>query len=177
MNLEDYFENELSIPAERLREAMESSCLETMSIARDVFVYHRKRINGRFADDSVYNFLISYYVLCMKNELSTSDRVHKPFEAAHELVRLFETLAFLQSKKAKFLLTRIVDSITGMYQVGGKLVRNLIETGFLDHVFEINANRRFFEHWKYEPFREAYFASLSWGKNHERKESNPENAD
>ena len=171
MKLDDFLENELRIPAQDLRDAMESSSLETMSVAHDIFVYHRNRINGRFTDDSVCNFLISYYILCMKNELSSSDRVHSKFEAAQELVRIFETLVKSPSTNARNLVTRIVDSITGMFQMGGKFLRNMIETGFLDHIFEIKANRRFFEHWKSEPFRDAYEASLRWGTSHEREES------
>lgn len=168
--LQDYVGGKEIIPESVFLEAMHSGDLSRMGIAQTIIVDSPWQIGFSLSEFAKGQFAINYFVLCMKNYNLSSNDFHSRFEAARELVDLFETLANRKSKCvwSSDLLTLLINSITGAFVAGDNSLRNVIETGFLEHVFEVKSNRHYFSHWNCEPFADSYKASLKWGQAHPR---------
>lgn len=64
---------------------------------------------------------------------------------------------------------RRVERITAEFKRGNRIVKNCIETGFLEHVLETPGNRPYFSHWADDPeLASAYSEALRWGQAHTR---------
>jgi len=59
-----------------------------------------------------------------------------------------------------------------VFKSGDPFVRNRIETGFLEHVFEIRGCRQHFSNWERDPILvESYTEALRWGVAHTRDDA------
>ena len=65
------------------------------------------------------------------------------------------------------ILDDSASAVTAAYLSGSPEVQNAIETGFLEHVFEVTQLRRHYAHWASDPrLAEAYASALEWGEAH-----------
>ena len=116
--------------------------------------------------------LYRYYSDCIcakEHECSADDAIHSRFDAAHGLVSLFEWL-ISGNAGGKAAGKSLVDSVTELFRTSDRVVRNCIETGFLEHVLEVPELREYFHHWNEEcELADSFRAALAWGKAHPRR--------
>ena len=169
--MKDYLREDGIIPLEEILEALNREELDEMAIGRELLVHHHSRIVPTPIINQFGKPLVRYYLKCIQgcNRRSDSDLVHSPFEAAGELQRLFELWVSSKTKYTSEYIIKLVDDVTDAYRQGNDKIRYVLETGFLEHVFEIKENRSFFAHWIWPPFRDAFLECSKWGDAHPRQ--------
>jgi hypothetical protein len=98
------------------------------------------------------------------------ETVHSPFEAAGELVGWFNW--WVRNADPDLNTIRcFVSRMEATFRGGDDGIRNCIETGFLEHIFETPENRQHFAHWANDPvLSDSYTEALRWGLTHSRPE-------
>lgn len=177
MRINDYQHRLGEIPLDAILDALDGKDICDMAIARDLLVYDIGRINPRPTLEDVGHRLVDYYIKCIMRNPKKKDcvQVHSPFEAAKELQRLFEFWVSSESSQVVNQIDYLVHAVTELYRRSNEKIRNILETGFLEHVFEIKNNRHFFDHWKAPPFADAFSASERWGDSHPRTKDSENN--
>ena len=98
----------------------------------------------------------------MELNLESTERIHSRFEAARELTRTV-THWFNLGERGVTYLSSLVVEVRKSYLAANESMRNAIETGFLEHVFEDRRSWILFESWKEDPsLRSAYDFAMEW---------------
>lgn len=110
--------------------------------------------------------LIQHYLLeCIRLNVRDHEDVEDRWEAARTLHAWFCQLG--ENEGTAPVLQRTAQAITHVFLQGDDDIRNAIEQGFLEHVLETAALRRYFEHWSIdERLRPAWTRAMEWGKAH-----------
>jgi len=170
VNLRLYLTNSAQIPAEEVNAASASTRVNELAVLTEIVVFHRDRIGSMLDVRACNHAIVRYYLLCIKGELRVipRDLAHSQFEAARELCGLLVHWNQL-SKPPQDLIQGIVTGVTELFLAGDETLRNVIETGFLEHVFEYSQLVRLFSHWKSHKILAATFdAALAWGTEHKK---------
>ncbi len=165
------------LPKQLLVEWIASDNLRIWGYVEIMLVDGFCRIQPPFDIKDSAAFLSDYYLRCMSDPISCPsdadlvdlpDTPHSRYEAAEVLASFLENLIRLKPETNE-LIHDLVKNVTQMYVDGDSDLRLSIETGFLEHVFEIPANRRLFTPWNKTDFlNNAHNRCLEWGVAHER---------
>lgn len=148
---------------------MNSPDLEDQAIANYVIARSWNRIEPEIDRAAVYAFVIQYYLNCVIKAPESSDFLHSRFEAARYLSDLMKHWFELGDRLFPSI-ELLVEQVTSTFLRGDRSVRNSVETGFLEHVFERQELVRFFSHWEHhDDLSQAFHAALEWGQTHRPK--------
>lgn len=107
---------------------------------------------------------LEYLLRCIRDDPQDDEGATR-FEAAYELEVCFDDIS--KRSDADAMLTELADAVTQLYLASDEPVRNAIETGFLEHLFEQRDHRRFFAHWESDVrLHEAWQLCTEWGEAH-----------
>jgi hypothetical protein len=125
--------------------------------------------------DWLFGQISSYLLHCMLhgsvNPRDDHDAaVHSPSEAARELVGWFNWWVRV-GDPGLHAIRSFINLIEVTFRSGDDVIRNCIETGFLEHILETPVNRQHFAHWAHDPvLSDSYTEALRWGLAHARPE-------
>lgn len=104
------------------------------------------RIQPNLSKKEVICGLIQRYLLeCIKANVTNDENILSQWQAAQLLHGWFCRLLEMEEDNSA-VLKSAVDAITSQFLASGEEVRNVIETGFLEHALETAALRPWFEH-------------------------------
>ncbi len=173
MDLHSYLQNTDPIPCEEVNDAAASLDIHELAVLTEILRTHGGRIVSEIDKHKCYGAIVRYYLLCVKQtpDSQSAGTVHSRFEAAHELSALLVHWSQLpEAPQRNEWCEFIVSGVTDLFVEGNEEVRNVIETGFLEHVFEHADLMRLFSSWKVNStLAPAYEAALAWGIAHRRK--------
>jgi hypothetical protein len=146
----------------QVRRWMESSDADTLG-ATYVFLSkpeHVARINPPIEFDSVFNFMLRYYIFCMK-ENPKSAWANSNYSAGADMVGWFVSL--WEEKRDERYFEKIKASLEELYINSPADTRKCVEHAVVEHLFERKAVRRFFSNWQHNPqLRPAYDEGMLW---------------
>lgn len=152
------------IPTHSVRDAMQSNDIAVMGIACAIITNHNHRCVPALNPDDCYQFLVRYFLRCVKDNPDPTDTVHSRYDAARHLCRLLELWHRLPHRPAD-PIDSIVDGVTQLFRAGDAALQTAIETGFLEHVFHTAELVSLFGHWKDEPvFKAAYDNAMQFAR-------------
>jgi hypothetical protein len=124
------------------------------------------RIQPDLGKEVVCGLVQRYLLECIKANITNDQDILSQWQAAQVLHGWFCRLLEMEEDNSA-ILKSAADAITALFLVSGEEVRNVIETGFLEHALETAALRPYFEHWSGDDrLREAWNRALEWGKAH-----------
>lgn len=151
-----------------VRRGLEHATLPERKSILDFIRSNVNRIRPNVDDDWLYDVMSNYFLDCIAlpaNSNFDDESIHSPFEAAHELVDWFNWLVARDSNAT--VIQKRIDRIATVFKHGNERVQNCIETGFLEHVLETQANRAYFAYWKDDDvLSDSYTEALRWGEAH-----------
>ena len=155
------------IPRDVIINAINSNEISKWHLAYGILTRAYARIEPPYAVEDALDFLLRYFLRCMKEGVAEvrqfdpdEDAPHSAYEAAWELV---PTLIWAWNTGHSKFVEAIVNAINEMYDVGGEAMRDCIECGFLEHVLECPEVRHLFADWQTLPCRrEAYHRALAY---------------
>lgn len=151
---------------ELIEEAAKSANIDVLANLREIFTYHGERLPSNVNRLLCYRALVTYYVKRMAGESGDAPSLHTPFEAARELNKLLSHWLSLEDP-SRFPIRNAVDAVTKLFLESDAETQNLIETGFLEHVFEEPRSVPWFSVWEHDPrLSDAYQAALRWARAH-----------
>lgn len=173
--LERYRDRARAIPLAELRGLMSSADLVDNAVAAELLTTGRAQIEPPPEVGEARPFLIDFLLRAMIENRplprvagSADDLVPTRFEAAGRLQTLLEHLVDRTSKRDEevaYLVRRVTDE----FLAGDEILRNAIETGFLEHVLERDDLVDLFAHWQQHPqLSDSYEWALKWGRAHRR---------
>lgn len=116
-------------------------------------------------------FLFTFYLRCIVEippsfyPSADNDYLLSRIQACDELRTLLEFMVDRRLPYVKMLVQRVTEA----FLAGDKDLRNVIETGFLEHVLERADLVPLFDPWKDNPAISAFYkAALQWGLAHPR---------
>lgn len=175
MSFKQRVESNEPIPLEELRQTATSTSRLEKTVAARAYTDHWARITPPPHPPEVVAYLIDYYFERMETEYlpeaaddpeDAQEYIDSRFEAAYALRWLFES-RFDQGDRST--VEKLVERVTQMFRDGDRVLRNIIETGFLEHLLERKDLVPFFEFWKSDSaLSEAFAYAHEWGQNHSR---------
>jgi hypothetical protein len=124
------------------------------------------RIQPNLGKEVVCGLVQRYLLECIKANITNDEDILSQREAAQVLHGWFCRLLEMEEDNSA-VLKSAAAAITSQFLASGEEVRNVIETGFLEHALETAALRPYFEHWSGDDrLREAWNRALEWGKAH-----------
>jgi hypothetical protein len=168
MSIPDEWRNAKRVSFGDIRRALEVANLRERNEVLAFIREHGDRIRPRIDEAWFYDANTSYFLECIVLP-SASDvaAIHSPFEAARELVGLFEW--YVRRVDIPLEIDRIVEQIAMVFKSSNQFVRNCIESGFLEHVLEVPEFRQYFALWERDAIlAESYAEALRWGEAHTR---------
>ena len=121
-------------------------------------------------DDEKVGFVIRTFLLeCIRLDPEEFDGEWRRYEAARVMLAWFYHLHELpiSSEAQSTWLTAAAQAVTAAYLEGDKEIRECIETGFLEHVFEVEGLQPYFAHWGNNPIlAPAHARALAFGNAH-----------
>ena len=118
--------------------------------------------------DETCEFLLDYYLASIASTSGSGSQGHSRFEAAQEMRSWLEKL-WEQRPETEAMIQRVVQRVTEVFLEGDPAIRNCIETGFLEHVFEREELVTLFEEWKSHPeLATTHEHCVEWGAGHRR---------
>ena len=125
--------------------------------------YHR--IQPELGIEPTCALIQRYLLACIRENVFDNEEIEERFEAAMSLHVWFRHLLGIEGAPA--VLARAATAVTTLYLASGEDVREVIETGFLEHALETAALRPYFEHWTSDHrLQPAWERALAWGKAH-----------
>ena len=125
--------------------------------------YHR--IQPELGMEPTCALIQRYLLACIRENVIDSEEIDERFEATMSLHVWFRHLLGMEGTSA--VLARAATAVTTLYLASGEDVRDVIETGFLEHALETAALRPYFESWTSDHrLQPAWERALAWGKAH-----------
>ena len=124
------------------------------------------RIQPDLGKEATCGLVQRYLLECIKANITNDGDILSQWQAAQVLHGWFCRLLEMEEDNSE-VLNNAADAITALFLASAEEVRNVIETGFLEHALETAALRPYFEHWSGDDrLREAWNRALEWGKAH-----------
>ena len=122
------------------------------------------RIEPQLDLDETCTLIREYLLRCIEEDREGDEVLHR-YEAAAVLESWFDHLIDLDGTDA--VLQQTAGAVTDLYLRGDTRIREAIQEGFLEHVFEQVRLRGLFDHWARDPrLQPAWEAALAWGEAH-----------
>jgi len=144
---------------------------QSQEIGTDALLYRLtdeawERIEPRLEGAETCALIQRYLLRCIRDH-PRNDKILSSFEAAETLEIWFGHLAAMATPETDEILRRAAFAVTDLFLTGDDYARNVIETGFLEHLLEQKELRHWFEYWtRDERLRDAWTAALAWGEAH-----------
>ncbi len=123
------------------------------------------RIQPELGRESTCGLIQRYLLGCLRDGVTDNDEIKERYEAAESLHVWFRHLVGTEGTAS--VLAKAASAITNLYLESGRELRDVIETGFLEHALETAALRSYFEHWASNPrLQLAWNRALAWGEAH-----------
>jgi hypothetical protein len=106
--------------------------------------------------------------LCIaaENETRTATRFTVG-SRSQRVLYTFSSGSFRETPVGKAAAREMAVSITDLFRAANPVLRNWIETGFLQHVLVVPDSIQYLAQWKNDPnFADSYRAALAWGRAH-----------
>ena len=143
--------------------------LESWALLYELTDRGYSRIEPELGMEETCNFLLRYYLASIASSSGSGPNGHTRFEAAHELRSWLDEL-WQKRPDTNAIVQKLARRVTEVFLEGGPGVRNCIETGFLEHVFEREELVALFGEWKSHPELSAtYDHCVEWGVAHRQK--------
>jgi hypothetical protein len=128
------------------------------SLLTDVGVY--ARVAPPLGFDEVFDWLLSYYAWCLRTNPG-GEWSGSRFEAAWDMVIWF--IGMWDEGRDRSYFERIRECIAELYLTGSRRIGQAVVQGCLEHLFEREDIKEFFQSWKGHPqLRQAYDQALLW---------------
>ena len=102
---------------------------------------------------------------CLRQDVKDNEEIESRWEAGGTLHAWLRQL--LEGGDCDEVIKSCARAITEIFLGGDAIVRNTIETAFLEHALESTGLRPYFEHWSEDSrLREAWDRALEWGMAH-----------
>ncbi len=119
-----------------------------------------RNVDPALSFEQVFNFIQGYYVQCLRKD-PDSKWANSRYSAGWDLVRWFVSMWDDRRESKYFGL--IKSSLAELYREGSPELRSCIEVAIIEHLFEREAIRKFFEDWRDDPeLGKAYDAGTLW---------------
>lgn len=129
-----------------------------------------RRIKPELSMKDCCDFIRHFFLSCLKENPRSSKYLCNRYEAAWAIVSWFRHL-HKEVKKTEPVLIETAREIKELYLKSDQEIQLAICNGFLEHVFETPALRKYFADWKDDPrMSEDYKWAMMWGKDHEGKD-------
>jgi hypothetical protein len=123
-----------------------------------------ERIQPPLERDESCGLIRRYLLECLRSDPDL-DGVLRRYDAAQVLLRWFWHLSRMPDTAS--VLEDTAAAVTELYLTGDAAVREVIETGFLEHLLEDEEYRPLFGGWaQRDELRDAWECALAWGKAH-----------
>ena len=121
---------------------------------------HWRRIVPPLDLDKVFDWILQYYEFCLRTD-PTGEWVNGRWSAGNELMAWF--VEEWDERAGRDFFDRIKALLAELYVTGSPDLRVCIETAVVEHLFEREGIREFFQDWKDHPqLGPAYEAGLEW---------------
>lgn len=150
------------IPASEVRRWMSSDDAEVLGATYELLTNprHAPRINPALAFDDVFAFLLRYYEICLTRD-QEGEWADGRYLAGGELVRIF--VSFWDEGRDKHYFQRIKSLLRKLYLAGDAKLKKCIEHAVIEHLFEREPIREFFDDWRDNAqLRHAYEEGMLW---------------
>ncbi|HXN24687.1 MAG TPA: hypothetical protein VOA41_18290 [Candidatus Dormibacteraeota bacterium] len=155
-------EERKSVPENQVRGWMASEDTDTMG-ATYVFLskpQHVNRVSSPLSFDPVFDFMLRYYEFCLKTD-PESKWANSSYSAGSDLVGWF--VSMWDEKRDKKYFEAIKSRLAQLYIDGSPELKECIEHGVIEHLFERKAIRQFFSDWRDNPdLRPAFDEGMLW---------------
>lgn len=122
---------------------------------------HVQRIDPPLSFDEIFDFMLHYYVTCLKENPTPRGKPPMRYSAGWDLVAWFCHLWDTGAGKQYF--KRIKAQLADLYKSGDSDLKKAIEHATIEHLFERKPIRKFFADWKSDPeLRPAYDEGMLW---------------
>ena len=150
------------IPALLIQKCMESKDWDLMDATYVLLnSVHVQRINPPLSFDEVFEFMLNYYILSLKDNPTPRGKPPMRYSAGWDLVAWFCHLWDDGVEKRYF--ERIKSQLADLYKCADSDLRRAIEHAIIEHLFERKPIRRLFANWKKDPqLRPAYDEGMLW---------------
>jgi hypothetical protein len=150
------------IPVSQVHRWMDSKDIDILG-ATSVFLSKAacvRRVYPHLSFEQVFNFLLPYYVRCLRED-PDSEWANSRYSAGWDMVRWFVSM-WDDEREIKYLEV-IKSSLAELYREGPPELRLCIEVAIIEHMFEREEIRKFFEAWKDDPaLGSAYDGGILW---------------
>jgi hypothetical protein len=119
-----------------------------------------RRITPRLDPDEVFDWLLRYYEWCLTTN-PQGERPDSRFSAATDMLLWF--VEMWDEGVGRSYLERISDLVARLYKAGAPDLQRSLVDSFLEHAFERDDIREFFDPWKADPqLRVAHEEAARW---------------
>lgn len=123
---------------------------------------HTRRIVPALPFDDVFAFILRYFDFCLRNS-PDGEWVHDRYSAGHEFVSFFVALWDEGNERKYFEAMKSL--LRDLYTKGTSELKGCIELAIIEHLFERQDIREFFNDWRDDPqLRPAYERGMLWVK-------------
>lgn len=157
------------VPRERVLEWIAAGDLESWALLYELTGQAYSRIDPELGMEETCGFLLEYYLACIAGNTERGPNGHSRFEAASEMAGWLDKL-WDRRPDTDSVIEELVHRMTELFLRSDPVVRNCLETGFLEHVFERKELVTLFEAWQSHPeLSTAYSDCVEWGVAHRRE--------
>jgi hypothetical protein len=123
------------------------------------------RIEPELGKELECKVIQNYLMECLRQDVKDNEEIESRWEAGGTLHGWLRQL--LECGDCDEVIKSCARVITEIFLGGDAIVRDTIETAFLEHSLESTGLRPYFEHWSEDPrLREAWDRALEWGMAH-----------
>lgn len=150
-----------TIRGDDVRQWMVNGDLQIRGGVYEIFRRARQRIVPEIPVDEQHAFILDYLFDCLIQNPAPGDYLHGGFEAAWEIAGWVK---YAQANgQATEWIKEVVRRLTQAYLSADDTIRNRIETGAVEHMFESPLLREHFNFWKGDPvLGTAYELCMLW---------------
>jgi tetratricopeptide (TPR) repeat protein len=132
------------IAAATVRKWMESADPEVRGAVCTLFYSPvlREGITPPLSFDEIFDWELQYYAWCLRNDPPEGEWVHTRWEAAFELIGWF--IWYWDEGLDRSYLERVKSMLADLYVSGSRDLKEAIEVGLLEHLFERKRIRKLF---------------------------------
>lgn len=108
------------------------------------------------------SFMLHYLIDCIRDNYQDTEWSLSGLEAAWQFASWLKHLN--KTPEAEAIIATAARELTAMYRTGDAELKDRIGTGALEHIFEVENLRKFFQEWQSDPeLKKEYESCTLWG--------------
>jgi hypothetical protein len=165
--IEEALASDLRIPRDQVEAWIAGAHdIETLALLYRLADEAYERIEPELGGALACRAINAYLLACIELGSPDSGPHLSRYEAANQLASWYFHMLEMPGDNVA-ILDESAAAVTAAYVAGSQEVRTAIETGLLEHVFEVGQLRRYYAHWANDPrLAEAYANAIEWGDAH-----------